>query len=518
MNGNERRDDAEHAIPGLTRRGAVVTLASMLFMPLPIVSARGATVTRHRSPDETPLHYSSLAEVARLIETRQLSPVDLTRLMLDRIASVDRSLQSYVTIMADAAMSSARRAEAEIRAGRYRGPLHGMPIAIKDLCYTRGIRTMAGTKVLEDFKPDFNATVVDRLESAGAVILGKLALCEGAFAPYYPGLQVPVNPWDETRWSGLSSSGSGVATAAGLCFASVGTDTGGSIRYPSAANGCVGLKPTYGRVSRHGVFGLAESMDHLGPMTRTVEDAAIMFEAMAGFDQNDATSLADPVPKVREQLARGISGLRLGIDRGYVSDNVEPAVAKGVDDALSTLTSLGATVVEVKMPDVREVPAAWFELCTVEAVLANSMTWPSRSSDYGPGFRAALEYGSKVGGASYARAARFRAEFSAKLERMLAGVDCMVCPSMAAVARPKSADPFAPGTAAEWSRLVMSDVHTKPFNLSGSPTLSVPCGFAADGLPLSVQFVGRRLSEATLCRVGHAYEQATRWHSMHPGV
>ena len=236
---------------------------------------------------KSPLHYSSLADVAKLIAARELQSIDLTQQLLDRIAAVDGRLQSYVTVMTDRAIASARRADAEIRAGRYRGPLHGVPIAVKDLCNTRGVRTMAGTKVLADFVPDFDATVVARLEAAGAVILGKLVLCEGAFGPYFPGLQVPVNPWDATRWSGVSSSGSGVATAAGLCFASVGTDTGGSIRYPSAANGCVGLKPTYGRVSRYGVFALAASMDHVGPMTRTVEDAAIMFEAMAGPDPHD---------------------------------------------------------------------------------------------------------------------------------------------------------------------------------------------------------------------------------------
>lgn len=252
-------------------------------------------------------HYASLSNIARLIEAREVSPVDVTRQLLDRIAALDGGLYSYVTVMPEHALASARRAEAEIRGGRYRGPLHGIPIGVKDLCFTRGVPTSAGTKVLSDFVPDFDATVVSRLEAAGAIILGKLTLCEGAWAPYHPDLDVPVNPWDATRWSGVSSSGSGVATTAGLCVASIGTDTGGSIRYPSAANGCVGLKPTYGRVSRYGVIPLAESLDHVGPMARTVEDAAIMYEAMAGFDADDPTSLADPVGPVRSELARGIA-------------------------------------------------------------------------------------------------------------------------------------------------------------------------------------------------------------------
>ena len=431
---------------------------------------------------------------------------------------MDGRLQSYVTVMADQAIASARRADAEIRAGRYRGPLHGVPIAVKDLCYTRGVRTMAGTKVFSDFVPDFDATVVARLEAAGAVILGKLVLCEGAFGPYFPGLQVPANPWDATRWSGVSSSGSGVATAAGLCFASVGTDTGGSIRYPSAANGCVGLKPTYGRVSRYGVFALAASMDHVGPMTRTVEDAAIMFEAMAGPDPHDSTSLPDPVPSVRAELGRGIAGLRVGFDRRYATDNVDPDVAKAMDDVLAELTRLGATIVTVNMPDVSKVGSAWLDLCAVEALAAHAKTFPSRASEYGPGLRAALESGQRVTPAALAAAAKVRSEVTASLERMLNTVDCLVCPSMANSARVKEADPFDEETDESWSEQVRNDIHTQPFNFSGSPTLSVPCGFSADGLPLSVQFVGRRLSESVLCRIGHAYEQATPWHSKHPAI
>jgi amidase len=420
--------------------------------------------------------------------------------------------------MADKAMASARRADTEIRAGRYRGPLHGMPIAVKDLCYTRGVRTMAGTRVLADFVPDFDATVVARLEAAGAVILGKLVLCEGAFGPYFPGLQVPVNPWDSTRWSGVSSSGSGVATAAGLCFASVATDTGGSIRYPSAANGCVGLKPTYGRVSRHGVFALAASMDHVGPMARTVEDAAILFEAMAGPDPHDPTSLPDAVPSVRAELGRGIAGLRVGFDRRYATDNVDPDVARAMDDVLAAVTRLGATVVNVEMPDVSKVGSAWLDLCTVEALAANAKTFPARASEYGPGLRAALESGQRVTPAALAAARKVRAEVTASLERMLNTVDCLVCPSLANSARVKEADPFDVETEESWSAQVRNDVHAQPFNFSGSPTLSVPCGFSTDGLPLSVQFVGRRLSESVLCRVGHAYEQATPWHSRHPAI
>ena len=504
--------------PLLTRRELLARLAGVAALPVAAMSC-GPGLAAASVPQVTnPLHYSSLAHVGKLIAARELKSSDLTRQLLDRIAAVDGRLQSYVTLMADQALASARRADTEIAAGRYRGPLHGVPIAVKDLCYTRGVRTMAGTKVFADFVPDFDATVVARLNEAGAVILGKLALCEGAFGPYYPGLQVPVNPWDSTRWSGVSSSGSGVATAAGLCFGSVGTDTGGSIRYPSAANGCVGLKPTYGRVSRHGVFALAPSMDHVGPMTRTVEDVAILFEVMAGADPRDPTSLPDRVPAVRAELGRGIAGMRVGFDRRYATDNVDPDVAEAMDHVLTTLTRLGATVVTVTMPDVSQVGSTWLTLCAVEALAVHAKTFPSRASEYGPGLRAVLESGQRFTPAVLAAAQRVRSAVSASIDSMLNTVDCLVCPSMANSARVKEANPFDEETDESWSAQVRNDIHTQPFNFSGSPTLSVPCGFSAEGLPLSVQFVGRRLSESALCRVGHAYEQATPWHLRHPAV
>jgi amidase len=502
----------------LTRRDLVARLAGLAALPVATASCGRGPAAPSAPEAAIPLHYSSLAHVAGLIAAREISSSDLTQQMLDRIAAVDGRLQSYVTVIAEQAIAGARRADAEIKAGRYRGPLHGVPIGVKDLCYTRGVRTMAGTRVFADFVPDYDATVVARLEAAGAVILGKLVLCEGAFGPYFPGLQVPLNPWDATRWSGVSSSGSGVATAAGLCFASVGTDTGGSIRYPSAANGCVGLKPTYGRVSRYGVFALAPTMDHVGPMTRTVEDAAILFEAMAGADPHDPTSLPDPVPAVRAELTQGIAGLRVGFDRRYATDNVDPDVAAAMDEVLATLTRLGANVMAVNLPDVSQVGGAWLDLCYVEALAAHAKTFPSRASEYGPGLRAALESGQRITPGALAAAQKVRSEVSASIESMLETVDCLVCPSMANSARVRESNPFDEETAESWAENVRNDVYCQPFNFSGSPTLSVPCGFSAEGLPLSVQFVGRRLSESVLFRIGHAYEQVTQWHLKHPVV
>ncbi len=511
MSGSDRPD----LLPSISRRGFLGVIGGGAVLTRHQGSLRMGGAPQRGSLQATP-HYARLSDVANLIETGAVSAVEVTQQILDRIAALDGDLHAYVTVTAEQALSMAVEADDEVKAGRYRGPLHGIPIGVKDLCYTRNVRTMGGTTVLSDFVPGFDATVVAKLRDAGAVTLGKLTLCEGAMGPYHPELAVPTNPWDDTRWSGVSSSGSGVATAAGLCFASIGTDTGGSIRYPSAANGCVGLKPTYGRVSRYGVLALAESLDHVGPMARSVEDAAIMFDAMAGYDPNDPTSLSDPVQPVRPELERGILGLRIGFDREYSAAGVEPQVVNALEAVLHQLSDLGAEVVDVTMPDVSPIAAAWWDLATAEAAAFHASTFPSRAAEYGPGFRDVLEYGVGVSGVAYANAAKVKAEFSGRLNRMLESVDLMLCPSMSNAAQPKLADPFGPETDESWASLVLNDIHTKPFNFSGSPTLSVPCGFSADGLPLSVQFVGPALSESVLCRVGHAYEQATRWHTMHP--
>jgi amidase len=318
-----------------------------------------------------PLHYEKLTDVARLIESREVSPVELTRALLERIGSVDAALKSYATVTADRAMAAADEAEKEIAAGRYRGVLHGVPIAVKDLCYTRGIATKGGLAVRRDFVPGYDATVVAKLEAAGAVLLGKLNLTEGAMAGYHPEFDIPVNPWRADYWSGASSSGSGVATAAGLCYASLGSDTGGSIRFPSMANGIVGLKPTYGRVSRYGVLPLAESLDHIGPMTRSVADAAVVFECIAGHDVRDSTTLDDPVPALVAGLDAGIEGMRIGIDREYSAAGTDPGLIDAIDVALGVLESLGAQIVELRAP-------AFTSARPGSAFAAMKPSWPTR--------------------------------------------------------------------------------------------------------------------------------------------
>lgn len=475
------------------------------------------------SPDSValdgPLHFASLMDVARLIEAGELSPVDLTELMLSRIETVDGRLMSYATVMADQAREAARSAEDEIQGGRYRGPLHGIPVAVKDLCYTSGVRTMGGSGALSDFVPEYDATVITKLKESGAVLLGKLNLTEGAMGGYHNDFELPVNPWGEELWAGASSSGSGVAAAAGLCFAALGTDTGGSIRFPSMANGVVGLKPTYGRVSRYGVLPLAESLDHVGPMARTVGDAAIVFQAIAGHDPSDSTSLTDPVPDVLSEMRRGVSGARIGFDARYATEGVEPSLEASIETALGVLEGLGAEIVTVEMPEFP--PAlvdAWFALCSYEALRAHAATYPSRASRYGTYFREFLEIGSSVTDEAYAEALGARREFSGRFRAVLQTVDAVACPSGGA--------PFAFPAEVQYGGMAgfdpfMANVQfqfTLPANFAGTPTISLPCGAKTDGVPHTIQFMGRALRESMLCRIAYGYEQATEWHTRHPAV
>ena len=435
--------------------------------------------------------------------------------MLQRIDEFDDQLKSYATVMAGSAMAAAQEAEREIESGTYRGPLHGVPIAVKDLCFTKGVRTMGAAKVLADHVPSFDGTVITKLEAAGAVLLGKLNLTEGAMGGYNPEFDIPKNPWNPDRWTGSSSSGSGVATASGLCFGSLGSDTGGSIRFPSAACGIVGIKPTWGRVSRYGVLALAESMDHVGPMTRSVADAGIMLEAIAGFDPNDPTSLPNPVPNMLEGIGQGIQGIRIGFDENYATNDINVELAEAVRAGVGVLADHGAEIVEVQVPDVDEYVSAWPTLCSTEAVLAHAATYPSRRDDYGPWFQGWLDMGAEVTGAGYAKANNLRAACTGHFRRVFADIDILVCPSM-------SAPPHRVSPEMLYARYDARDPKfqrfTVPFDYNGAPTLSVPCGMNSEGLPLSIQFVGKHLSEPLLCQVGHAYESATPWHNLHPDI
>jgi amidase len=463
------------------------------------------------------LHYKTIAELAPLIRDGKLSSVELTESQLARIKRLDGRLKSYATVMADSAREQARTADAEIASGNYRGPLHGIPVAVKDLCATDGVRTMGGSAVFADNVPDFDSTVVARFNDAGAVMLGKLNLTEGAMGGYNPKLDIPENPWKESYWSGASSSGSGCATAAGLAFGTLGSDTGGSIRHPAAVCGTVGLKPTWGRVSRYGVMNLAESLDHLGPLTRSAADAGYVLQAIAGLDPNDPTTLPQSVPDLTATLNSGVKGLKIGFDENYASEDMEPDFAAAVFAGVKVMESLGAEIVPVKMPArLREYMSAWPIICSAEAAHAHDTTFPSRSDEYGPFFRQWLTDGTSYTAAELARAELLRAACVGEFRLTMRGIDLLAGPSTARAAYPVTPEemygPPSPDRDPWMSRF------TVPSDYAGLPTISLPCGLNGEGLPLSLQFVGHHLSEQLLVQAGHAFEGATDFHNLHPPV
>lgn len=463
------------------------------------------------------LPYAQLVDVAALIRTRQLSPVELTQLMLERIEAVDPRLHAYVTVTAERAMEQAKVAEAEIMAGRYRGPLHGMPIGIKDLCFTQGVRTSAGMPIHAGHVPAFDGTVPARLTTAGAVTLGKLEMTEGAYAEHHPSIRAPLNPWNAAHWPGVSSSGSGVATAAGLCFGSIGSDTGGSIRFPSVMNNLTGLKPTWGRVSRHGAFALSDTLDHLGPMTRCAADAAVMLHAIAGADDNDPTSLPAPVPDylgaLRAAGVFGARGLTIGIDRSYNTTGVEPKVIELTEAAADVLEGLGATLVDIDLPDSRLMMESWAEYCGHETAYIHRETYPARKSEYGPALAWLIELGRHVDAQRLAQIGIERDRFKGGLVRVFQKVDLVLVPGL--VMAGPSLERLEMDDPADVAVLLK---YTAPFDMSGSPTITLPCGFSDIGVPVGFQLVGPHLSEQTLLCAGHAFQQATDWHTRHPDI
>jgi amidase len=451
----------------------------------------------------------SIRQLAADIESGELSPVALTESMLSRIEAHNPKLKAFNTVTAEQALAQASAAQEQIEAGNYRGPLHGIPVGLKDLLQTRGTRTSVSSKVLADWVPDNNATVVDKLEAAGAISLGKLNMTEFALFGYHPDLDAPVNPWNADHWSGVSSSGSGVAAAARLCCATIGSDTGGSIRGPAAANGVVGIKPTYGRVSRHNAFPLSESLDHIGPLAGSVEDAALVLNAIAGYDIKDPTSLNVTVPDFTAGIGRDIKGLRIGIDTRY-NAQVDPEVGSALQSVAALLESLGAEIVEVDVSGIEEGADYWFTLTGVEAAHHHAAFYPKRADEYGPVFRSLLEHGSSRSGAEVSRAYTARRRVRQVMNRGFQHMDMLLCPSLAGPA--PSLEEFPPQMVVPAEAMGPLVLYQAPFNFSGSPTISVPMGFSTSGLPLSLQLVGRHCEEALLVQVASAYEQATEWH------
>jgi amidase len=460
------------------------------------------------------LHYLSLDEVARRLKARKLSSVQATQAMLDRIGKIDPRLKAYATVTAERALADAKARDAETASGRSRGPLHGVPIAVKDLCNTEGVATAAGMAIHRANVPSKDATVVARLKQAGAVILGKLQMTEGAFGAHHPSIPAPLNPWNETYWTGSSSSGSGAATAAGLCFGSLGSDTGGSIRFPSTMNGLTGLKPTWGRVSRAGVFALADSLDHIGPMARSALDAAIILGVIAGADPDDPTAVPLPVADYAGSIGAGVRGKRVGLATNMRDLDADSRSA--LDGAAATLAAAGAEIVDVLLPpDFEQGARDWVPLCAVETALAHEATFPARAAEYGPVLAGLIEAGLKISGLELARLQARRAALTGGLNKLLASVDFLLMPVMGRAVW--SLETLAAG--GRDSESIASRLrYTAPFDLSGQPTLTLPGGMTADGVPSGFQIVGRAFDEAAILAAGHAFQQATDWHLKRPPI
>jgi amidase len=456
-----------------------------------------------------------LSTVARLIREQMLSAEQVTQAQLRRIERLDTQLHAYACVTSELALTQARAADQRQAQGQALGPLHGVPIAVKDLCWTAGIATAAGMQIYKDFVPDQDATVVKRLREAGAVLLGKLQMTESAFSGHHPLTVVPVNPWEASAWTGVSSSGSGVATAAGLCFGSLGTDTGGSIRFPSAACGVTGLKPTWGRISRYGVFELAASLDHIGPMCRTAEDCGLMLGVLAGADPKDPTALQAPVPDYSAGNKDNLSGLRIGWDAAYALNDVEPEVAQAVKQTLAVLEKLGAQIVPIAMPEVGDLVENWVPHCGIEAAVAHTNTYPSRRAEYGSMLAGLLDIGNKLTATDYQRILLQRATHTGQLNAVLMQVDLILMPAMPFAA--PSTERIANLRKEPGYRRLMSRF-TAPTDMSGHPTLTFPAGETASGLPVAAQLVSGHLNEGLLVRAGSAFQNATQWHLRRPPI
>jgi aspartyl-tRNA(Asn)/glutamyl-tRNA(Gln) amidotransferase subunit A len=466
-----------------------------------------------------PLITRSIGELAPLIERREISPVELAAEALERIRLLNPKLDAFITVTEREARDQARAAEAEIRSGRYRGPLHGIPISIKDLFATRGVRTTAGSRVLRHWVPDFDATAVARLRDAGAVFVGKANMHEFAYGvtstnPHYGPVR---NPWDRRRIPGGSSGGSAVAVATSQGLASLGSDSGGSIRIPSAACGTVGLKPTYGRVSRYGAVPLAWSLDHVGPITKTVEDAAIFLAAIAGPDAKDESAAKRPVADYRRALRRDLRGVRVGVPENYFFDHVDPEIGRAVETAIGELRSLGAETRPVKIGDLELCAALEAHVTLAEATSYHEAYLRTKPDEYGPGVRTDLEAGRYLLATDYVKSQRARTLLKRNFASTFREVDVLATPTLPA---------FPPLIGEEYvqsgdRRENVIDAFLRfniPFDLTGFPAISIPCGFGSQGLPVGLQLAGKAFDEATVLGVAHAYEQNTAWHLRRPSV
>ena len=464
---------------------------------------------------QTNLYHLTIREASALLKSGQLSPVELTQSFLDRIEATDDRLHSFIIVLKEQALDAARLAEAEIRRGDYKGPLHGIPFALKDLYDTAGITTTSGSKVDIDRVPTEDATTTARLKAAGGILLGKLAMHE--FALGGPDFTTPFpparNPWNLAHITGGSSSGSGAAVASGQAMAALGSCTGGSIRGPASLCGIVGLKATYGRVSRAGVVTLSWSQDHCGPMTWTVEDTAYMMQALAGYDPKDPTASTAPVPDYSLSLREDIKGLTIGVPRHFFfapHESVNPEVVATVEKGLKVLEGLGANLQEVTIPSLEYVRAANSVIMLSEAFAYHEKNLQTRPHDFGEMVRARFRIGGLFSASDYVQSQRIRKVVNRECAEVLQKVDVLVTPTMT--------QPAAAFEGYDATSNITGRSFTAPFNLTGLPAISVPCGFTASGLPVGMQIAGKPFDEPGVIRAAYAYQQEARWFEQRPSI
>ena len=470
--------------------------------------------------DSTEIPFLPATELSALIRSGDVSPVEAAEAYLDRIGQIDGKLNSYITVCRDEALAEAQQAEKEIAAGNYRGPMHGLPVAVKDQFYTKGIRTTGGSAILKDLVPNEDATVVANLKAAGSVLLGKLNMSEYAMGDaFFHPFGTPHNPWDLSRNPGTSSSGSGAATAAFLCATSLGEDTGGSIRGPASFCGLVGIRPSWGRVSRYGVLGASWSMDTVGPISRTTADCAMTLGAIAGYDPKDPYTWDVPVPDYLSMLTGEIRGLKVGVIRERVdTEAVDPEVRDNVVQAIAVLGELGADIQEVSIPLIVHSAAISNTIILTDAAGVHRQGIDEHLGEYDHNIQIRLLVGSIIPAQAHQKAVKLRQVLRQQILDALEKVDVLVMPTSS---KPASPIPTKAGIGSKQEvldGLAGRRSFTAPFNVANTPALSINCGFTSQQLPVGFQIAGKPFDEGTLFRVAHAYEQATDWHTRRPPI
>ena len=469
--------------------------------------------------DPLELCYLSAGELSRLIQRKDVSPVEVIDAHLDRIAATDGVLNSFITLLPEQARAAARRAETQIQEGHYLGPLHGIPVGLKDLFNTGGVRTTSGSRIFDNFVPEQDCTVAARFQQAGAILLGKLNMHQFAYGPTgeNPDYGHMHNPWDPERITGGSSGGSGSATAAGQCTITMGSDTGGSVRIPAALCGIVGHKPTYGLVSRHGLTPLSWCMDHPGPMVRTVEDAALTMNVIAGYDPNDVASARREVPDYTKSLTGEVRGLRIGVVKEFFEAPLDPQVGEAVQHAIDLLEELGAAVSQVSFPMYQHSQAISGTILMAEAAAYHRELLAQDGDRLYPPVRMRLEAGLFISAADYLRAQQARSEFDREARQLLREVDLLAGPTEPVTAPQLLATQLEIGEESVGTTAALTQ-YTRPYNITGFPAISVPCGFSDEGLPIGLQLAGRPFEDQTVLRAAYAYEQATDWRRRRPPI